>query len=205
MHISKIEECNNKKYNIYIDGEYAFALYRSEIRRFSLEENRELQQEQYNQIIDEVIYKRARERALYLIERRPYTTYKLRSKLREGKYPNEVIERVICFLEDYHYVDDYDYARMYIESYSNKKSQKAILYELQRRGIAKEITLSLFDDLEISDQDSICYLMDKYIAGKDLSDSKIRDKVIRHFMGKGFSYSQIHAYLSKKIDNLDKH
>lgn len=48
------------------------------------------------------------------------TEYQIRTKLKDGYYPYEIIERVIAFLNKYNFLNDKDYAIRYTE-YSKKQ------------------------------------------------------------------------------------
>ena len=113
MLITKIESGKNKRYRVFGDDTFLFALYKNELKRYQIEENIIIEDSVISSILDEIIYKRAKERALYLLERRPLTVSMLRDKLRYHDYPEQVVEKVIEFLEKYRYLDDMEYIRMY--------------------------------------------------------------------------------------------
>lgn len=195
MLITRIEPGKNKRYRVYGEDTFLFALYGKELKRYQIEEDTELRDSVISTIIEEVIFKRAKERALYLLERRPLTVFMLESKLRENDYPDEVIARTIQFMEDYHYLDDEDYLRMYVKSYGGKKSKKQMMYELLRKGIHKEQIDTYFEDNEYLEQESLRRLFDKYTKGKDMNNPVVRQKVFRYFYGKGFDTSLIETCL----------
>lgn len=195
MQITRIEAGKNKRYRVYGEDTFLFALYGKELKRYRIEENMELADSIISSITEEVVYKRAKERALYLLERRPLTVSMLCSKLREGDYSDDIIARTIQFLEDYHYLDDEDYVRMYVETYGRKKSKKQMMYELRYKGVRKEHIDAYFEEHEYSEQNSLMRQFDKYIKGKDLEDPLVRQKVFRYFYGKGFDSSLIETCL----------
>ena len=59
--------------------------------------------------------KRAKHRALYLLERADRTEQELRSKL-EKTYEPEIVEEAIAYVRQYHYIDDKRYAVNYLGS-----------------------------------------------------------------------------------------
>lgn len=69
MIITKLESGLQKKVRVYIDNEYVFLLYANDIRRYKLEEGMELTKEQYMRIIDETIFRRAKQKALAILKR----------------------------------------------------------------------------------------------------------------------------------------
>lgn len=195
MLITKIEPGRNKRYRIFGDDRFLFALYGKELKRYEIEENQEVSDLLISSIREDVVYKRAKERAFYLLERRPLTASMLGIKLRDNDYPDDVIADIILFLESYHYLDDKDYVRMYVEAYSGKKSRKQMLYDLLRKGVSRELIDAYFEEAEYSEQESLLRLFTKYTKGKDLDDPLVRQKVFRYFYGKGFDTSLIEMVL----------
>ena len=150
------------------------------------------------EIYDEVIFKRAKERALYLLDRRPYTVAKLREKLTRDRIPDFIIDKVMDFLDEYHYVDDNAYVLMYIQSYSGRKSRRQIVSDLISKGIDKRLINTCFSEgeyTELSERECFIDQYRKYTKGKDLTDINVRNKVFRYFYSKGFSTSLIKDFI----------
>lgn len=203
MLVTKIESGKNKRYRVFGDDTYLFALYKNELKRYQIEENAMLEDSVISSILDEIIYKRAKERALYLLEKRPLTVSVLRDKLRYHDYPEAVVEKVIAFLEQYHYLDDMDYIRMYTGTYGSKKSKKQIVYDLMRKGISKSLIDIYFEENEYSEQEGFEKQFERYVRGKDLGNLAIRQKVFRYFYGKGFTVSMIETALRSRMELED--
>lgn len=200
MLITKIEPGRNKRYRVFGDDTFLFALYKKELKYYHIEENVMLDESIISSILDEIIYKRAKERALYLLEQKPWTVALLQNKLRENDYPEAVINRVIQFLETYHYLDDENYIRMYVAAYSSKKSKKQIVYDLVRKGISKNYIDSYFEGADYSEQPGFEKQFQRYTRGKDLEDRLVRQKVFRYFYWKGFAVSLIESMLKEYSD-----
>ena len=73
MIITSIKEYDKKRSQIYIDGEKAFLLYKGEIRKYKLEQDKEIDQITYDVIVREVLGKRAILRAMNLLQKKDYT------------------------------------------------------------------------------------------------------------------------------------
>ena len=67
----------------------------------------ELVQEQVEEIYHEILRKRIKERALYLLKAADKTEYEIRTKLRQAFYPEELIDYAVDFLKQYRYIDDH--------------------------------------------------------------------------------------------------
>ena len=92
MLITQIEELSKSRSRIFIDEEFAFVLYKGELRSFRIRLGEELSEECYCRIMGELLPKRAKLRTMNLLKSREYTVKQLHDKLREGGYPEKVIE-----------------------------------------------------------------------------------------------------------------
>ena len=66
MIVTDITDMDKKRKKVYLDGEYAFALYNSEIYRYNLEVGEELGEDAYRELDEEIIPKRVKARTLYI-------------------------------------------------------------------------------------------------------------------------------------------
>ena len=92
MIITQIVEASKARCRIYIDGQFAFVLYKGELRKFHLKVGQELPPDSYREITEEVLPKRAKLRCMNLLQSRDYTRKQLADKLIQGEYPQECIE-----------------------------------------------------------------------------------------------------------------
>ena len=110
MLVTQVTELSKSRSKVYIDQEFAFVLYKGELRLYHIKESEELRPEDYRTIMQEVLPKRAKLRAMNLLQGREYTTSQLRTKLQQGYYPPEIIEQAIEYVAGFHYIDDLRYA-----------------------------------------------------------------------------------------------
>ena len=199
MHICSIEQ-NGKQYAIYGETGYLFSLYRREVKKYHIAEDGDISDNLVEEICQSVIYKRARERALYLLERRPYSISELRGRLARNRYPEQIMEQVIAFLEKYGYLDDAEYARMYMNTYISKRSFKQMSFELLRKGVSKDIIDACIEELDATELDGFTRQFLRYTKGKDLQDYTVRQKVFRYFYSKGYAASMIEEAVNHLIE-----
>ena len=69
MIITKLETCHTKKIRVYMDEEFAFLVYPQDIRKYALKENMELSENLYHQIMEETIIRRAKQKAMALLQK----------------------------------------------------------------------------------------------------------------------------------------
>lgn len=195
MIISDILELDKKRSKVFIDGEFAFVMYKGEFRDYGIKLEAEISDETYESIISVLLPKRATKRAMNLLQKRDYTEAKLREKLSEGLYPQEAIDAAIEYVKSYHYLDDERYARDYITYHMPTKSKNRIVQDLSNKGIKKDILIPILEELyEEEDLDpetsQIEALLQKKHYSKDL-DYKEQQKIIAFLLRRGFSLDKV--------------
>lgn len=202
MTVTQITELNKSRSKVYIDGELAFVLYKGEIRSYGIVEGREIAEETYQILIQEVLSKRARLRCMNLLKSREYTTAQLRQKLKEGYYPQENIDDAIAYVTSFHYLDDERYTRDYITYHINARSRKRIEMDLLHKGIEKSLIDSMFQELtddceEDKEEEIIREFLKKKKFHPDEMDESQKRKIIGSLYRKGFSLDKIYKVLNK--------
>lgn len=201
MRITRIEELTKTRGKVYLDGEFAFVLYKGELQRRHMEEGGELQTEEYAEIMDGILPKRAKLRAMNLLKNREYTTAQLRDKLRQGGYPEKIIEEALEYVASFHYTDDQRYAAQYINCHGENRSRRRIESDLLGKGIDRETIRKAWDAWEeqggvYDEQEMMRRLLEKRGYDPDAADSAARQKQAAFLMRKGFSGESIRRVLS---------
>lgn len=196
MIITDIRYGKNRKYEIYLNDEFAFELYKSEINAYHIEKEQELEDSVYQALIYEVIGKRAKKRAMHILEKNDKTEQQLREKLKENRYPAQSIESAIEYVKSYQYIDDRSYARRYIEYRSRNKSKKKLMMELYAKGISKDIIEEVFETVDVAEEIAIEKLILKKSKTPWELDSESKRKIIMSLVRKGFSYAQVERVFS---------
>ena len=135
MIVTDIIELTKAKSRIYLDGEFAFVLYKGELRLYHIVKGQELTETDYEEILHTVLPKRAKKRSLMLLQKKDYTEEELRRKLRDGEYPEQIIDEALEYVKGYHYIDDYRYCISYITCYGDKWSRQQIMSKLLTKGV----------------------------------------------------------------------
>lgn len=197
MIVTAIEAGENKKYKVYLNDELAFELYKSEIKSCNLVKGMELEEELYHKILHEIVGKRAKKRAMHILEKRDKTEQQLRDKLLENGYPLQVVEDAIDYVKSYGYIDDVSYAQRYIEYRYKSKSRKQLKMELYAKGISNEIITEVFEDMEDGETETIRALILKKSREPGLLGQEEQRKLKMFLMRKGFAYSEIEKVFSQ--------
>ena len=82
--------------------------------------------------------KRAKLRALHLLEYMDRSEHQLYEKLR-ADYPEDVVNIAMAYVKSFGYVNDEGYAKRYIENRKGSKSKEEIKMALLQKGVSKEL------------------------------------------------------------------
>lgn len=107
-----------------------------------------MEQEFNEQILDEKeLLLKGKKRALRLLERKDYSRKELMNKLEKDGYSEEFLEKIIEYIDSYHYLDDARVAGSYIRGRMEYKSKKELEYMLKQKGISEEeIELAMIEN-----------------------------------------------------------
>ena len=164
------------RYNIFIDGEYAFALPMQDILYFKLKEGCETTEETVEYIRRNLIYIKAQDTALHYIGYKMRTEQEIYRKLQEKEYTEDVIAEVMEFLRKYGYVDDREYCEKYIRERLRlrPKSGYALRMELRQRGVAEKTIEEALNGTEIDEAGDAAGWLEK--KGALLAAGRKREK-----------------------------
>ena len=193
MTVTEIRPVTKQKYQIEVEGHSPFVLYKGEVFRYHIEKDREI----YREIIEEVLTKRAKLRALHLLEQGDRTKKDLEEKLLKNGYPPEAAEAALAYVESFHYIDDKRYALSYIQNQSGRKGRARIQMELRRKGVPQEYIDQAFQEMEEeTDTEAVIReLVQKKRRGQGPMDEKEKQKLYGFLLRRGFSTSDILSVL----------
>lgn len=136
--------------------------------------------------------RRARHRALHILERSDRTEQELRAKL-ERNYRAEAVEDAISYVKQYHYLDDRRYAVNYLNSRGRVKSRRQVEQELlYKKGISKEILEEARTEAEPQDeQEQIRRWMEKKQIHPETADPNELRRFYLFLMRRGFRSEDI--------------
>lgn len=197
MIVTDIVDMDKKRKKVYLDGEYAFALYNQEIYRYNIEVGTELADETFYEIDSEVIPKRVKARTLYILKSSQKTEKQLFDKLVDGGYSRKYASIGVEYAKSFGYIDDVRYAQYFVENSCKGRSRRDIEQRLSQRGIDKKITMQVLDELRPDSENDIeavwIALKKKSITRDNISelDYEKKGKLFAYLMRKGFSSDSI--------------
>lgn len=196
MKVTQIEEFTKSRVRITVDEEITFVLYKSEQHKFHIRPDEEIEETDLHTILEELLPKRARLRAMNLLKNREYTVRQLHDKLRQGGYPESAIQDALDYVGSFRYTDDLRYAVNFIRNHQGDRSRRRIEQDLTRRGIDRSLLEKAWDEWGEeggcqNEQAMIQALLAKKGFDSQTADPKARQKMSAFLMRKGFSGEQV--------------
>lgn len=183
------------KRNIFIDGEYAFALPMQDIVYFKIKEGQEIAEGTVAFIRKNLVYIKAQDVALRMLGYKMRTIAEIRRKLEEKEFSEDIIEEVLAFLKKYGYADDREYCRKFIKERLRlqPKGAYALRMELRQRGIARSLIEEILAETQIDEEGDALRWLEKKTKGILPATPKEKKRLMDLLQRKGYSYSTIEA------------
>lgn len=200
LRICSIEKQSAGRYRILLEDGTAFPLYGKELAAYGIEEDGFLKEDDFQEIITVLLPKRARSRAMHLLQSMDRTESQLREKLSSGGYPQEIVEDAVEYVRRFHYIDDVRYAVAYMEYRKESRSLRQMEQELYRKGISRESFAAAREQIDEPDEEQQirCLLQKKGYCPKT-SDQKEKERFIRFLLRRGYGISAIQRVI-RSID-----
>ena len=197
MVVTNIESITKTKYRVYIDDVFAFVLYKGELFQYKVRKDEEISEENIAKIKHEVLVKRAKLRAMHLLNAMPRTEQQLREKLKQNEYPEDIIDQAVFYVKSFGYINDEAYVRNFIISKRNSKSRREIVMLLGQKGLRGEEVDNIVEEMyaEESELSTLKEIMRKKRWNPSEMEEKERQKMFAYLMRKGFSYDEIRRAL----------
>jgi len=173
------------------------------IAKFSLRAEVGIPQEALDEIIFENDFRRAKERAFYLIDFRDHSYKELLDKL-EKNYTEDVCSAVMAKMVELRLIDDRKYAEMVARNLVEVKhfGKYRASFEMYKKGLDKELIAEMLEPYEEETQERLDTLVAKKYA-RYLVDQKGVQKVRNALTRQGYSYADIKAVLENYLDEVE--
>lgn len=206
MKITDITSQKNKnKFNLFVDGQF----YSGVLKETAIANNffigKNIDKDELDNILLESETKQVFSKATDYLASRLYSKKELAKKLTAKGFQKNAIDLALARLQEYGYIDDQQFASLYISQCKNK-SKQAIKAKLIEKGIDSQTISKIVEQIS-DDQQFESALIDanKYLKGKDLS--QVQTKLYASLLRKGYSSQIVKKVVSNvlKIDlNFDE-
>lgn len=203
MIVTGIEPCTKTKFKIYLDGKFAFVLYKGELSRYGIGKDEEIPADVVQKIKTEVVLKRAKLRAMHLLEDMDRTEAALREKLRQGLYTQDMIDKAVDYVKSFGYLDDARYAENFVRSRQNSKSRKEIQAALLQKGVPSELVGRALEVCyeDCGEEAAIRSILRKKRFDSGASDDREKQRIYAYLARKGFRYDAVRQVIQNYEDD----
>lgn len=205
MKITSITKKNGTRWQIEVDDEYWAILDAEIIVNQHLKVGVELTEERMEEILRAADFRRARERALYLLDYRDHSRGEIVEKLSRN-VDRVIAEEVADKLCELGLIDDGTYAKKLARHFllTKKYGARRAEFEMRRKGIDGRLAAEAVAEVE-PDEDLLEELALKKYGRylEDDPDGKGRDKAIRGLMRLGHGYYEAEAAVDAAATRLE--
>ena len=190
----KIAKGKKSRRHIYLDNNYVCSLDEFTVFKYKLKVGQQISIQQLEDITFESEASTAFEKAVDLISKTPKTRKQVYDYLKEKGYLPKLCESAVNKLIEYRYIDDEQYARSYVNCYSQKYGKKKMEFMLAQRGVSHQIIEQVLLELD-SQNDVAIEIAIKYMNKKEKTQQNY-DKLCRYLASKGFGWDDISTALN---------
>lgn len=192
IQIISFEKLDKGKRRIRFENGEACIVYFSEIRGLHIEEGAYIAQEIYEKIVTEIVGKRAKKRAMHLLEQMDRTEQQLREKLQISEYPDRCIEDAIAYVKKFHYLDDERYAENFTRYRKERMSRQQIKQKLMMKGVSRDIIANAIEEeYDVDENVHIRSILEKKHFSAEKADEGEFRRVYNYLLRRGFRSNDI--------------
>ena len=183
-----VQKKNKDRLNVFVNHQYAFSIHRQHLLDFKQGDAITHADIDRLKTVDEA--DTAYFRALYFLKFRPRSRYEIQKYLKDKKFLPETVTDTIRKLEAAGYLNDFDFARLWVESRLRCKPRgmAALREELRIKGISEEMIQTVLTDLD-EKQAAWDAVLPKLRHWDKLEKEEFKKKVYGHLTRRGFHYS----------------
>lgn len=151
----------------------------------------------------EVLVKRAKLRAMHLLEVMDRTEEQLRTRLKRDSYPDDIIEIAMQYVKSFGYINDENYAKRYVENKKTSKSKIEIKMALLQKGVPQEGVQNAIEECyEMEDESAaIQRILEKKRFSKETATDLEKQKMYGYLLRKGFHYEVVRQVIQVSSQN----
>ena len=203
MTVTGVEPLTKTKFKVYLNGEFAFVLYKGELSRYGVRKDEEISADIVEKIQKEVILKRVKLRAMHLLEDMDRTEAALREKLKQGLYTENMIDRAVEYVKSFGYLNDARYAENFVRSRQRAMSRKEIRAALQQKGVSAGLIDRAFEICyeEDGEEAAIRGILRKKRFDPGSADDREKQRIYGYLARKGFRYETVRQVIQDCEDD----
>lgn len=198
---------NHGRFNIFLDRgngeEFGFGAGEDVLVTFALGKGKEIDEDELKSIIFEDEVKTAFNLAVKFLSYRMRSVKEIKDYLHKKEMNPEAIPRVLERLEHHQYIDDTEFAKMFVRSRkrTSSKGPAVISRELYQKGVGPTEIEQALEGYPFAEQVETAanYAAKQAKQQRKKSSMEIKQDVMRTLMGKGFSRDVVEAALNEVV------
>lgn len=196
-----VQKRNRRRCSIFVDDQYAFSL--SEKLAACLQVGARLSYEKKQELLAEDEKQTAFERCLHFLGYRPRSRAEISHYLEKKGFSQQAADAAMARLEEYGYVDDMAFARMWIESRSRSRprGEFGLKHELLQKGVAGSVIDQALEGYEETEP-AWRAVKPRLKSWAGLDQARLRQKIHAHLQRRGFSWQTSEHVYEKAVTIL---
>lgn len=203
-----VQQKNKDRYNIFLDGQYAFSVDEDVLIKFNLKKGLELDEFTLMEIHYQDDIRKAYNRAIQYLTRKMRSEHEVRTHLLEKEVEDPVIQEVIHKLYDYKFLNDEEYALAFVRTQMNTtdKGIEVIARDLKTRGVHAAIIEKALKEYPLDRQVEKAKELWEKVMKKGSRDSEriLKQKAEQHLLRKGFPFDVISLAIEQAEADKDE-
>lgn len=197
MKVTKIEAQVKTKgrYSVFVDGKFAFGISETGLIESGLKAGQEFTKEELEKLKDVANTDKIYNMTLGLIARRPRSQWEIESYLRRKELDPPASQEVVAKLKNKGFIDDFDFAKRWVESRRLLKptSKRKLQLELRAKRVGDDVVNQVLEEDEADEYEVL-----KQEIAKKRRQSRYQDntKLMQFLARQGYSYDDIKRALS---------
>ena len=198
MRVIRIVKKDARNVVIHFDNDEVLFLSVDIFYKSGLKKNDEFSDDRFSSLIKDNRLFHIKQRAFLYLGRRQHSASELRIKLKQKGYETELINKVLDDLKNKNYLDDTEFAKMFVEEKIKLKlwGEQKLRSELIKRGIKSDIISDVLRSI-ISEGDQVNNALilasKKYdtLKNRKLDKDVIKKKLITFLNSRGYNFDVI--------------
>lgn len=200
-----VQKNDKNRISVFLNKHFAFGISIETYENFLLKKDSVLNSEKVEEILQYERVQKAKTSALKYISIKARTEFELRQKMKTLQHEYEIIDKIVEDFKEKKYLDDQEYAEMYVRDFVNFK--KDGIFKLKRNLLQKGVNSEIMD-----------FIIEKYVSLEDQFEKALklgkrkfdflgnkenkREKIYRFLVQKGFEGTVISKVLRKIFNGL---
>jgi regulatory protein len=189
---------NRKRINIYIDGEFSFAINKDVAVDSRLYKGIEITEKQIIKLKDSDSLQRCMDAAFNFLSYRPRSEMEVKQRLRRRGFSQEIIEKVIYKLKKKAFINDAEFVRYWLENRAefNPKGRTILKIELKQKGIRRDLLNDMLGDVNEENNAYRAALKKSHVL-KNLEYDEFKSRMFTYLKWRGFGYEVIEVVCNR--------